>query len=278
MKKTTSELLAIWTVRCKNGALLDIASPDGTIATWAAERGCPSAYYHLDLAACRSVTNRGGDVHFAAELPSGSFQTVTMDGTVLEPQVACDLALDAARVLADGGEFLSVPPRQWKSEQWLSHLARAFANVQVVSVSDEIPVITCHAPTVVCEVTDMRLTLTQQLDGRAYQFHSAPGIFSARAIDQGTLAMLEEIAMMTPQHKILDLGCGIGVVGIHLASMWKCDVVAVDTNARALRSTAINAKLNGVAEHIHVMPSDGFSDIEHSAFDIVATNPPYHTD
>ena len=44
-------------------------------------------------------------------------------------------------------------------------------------------------------------------------FETAPSIFSPNSIDNGTLAMLSVIDFL-PCDKVLDLGCGYGIVGI----------------------------------------------------------------
>ena len=45
------------------------------------------------------------------------------------------------------------------------------------------------------------------------KLETEPTIFSPNSIDNGTLAMLSEIDFL-PSNKVLDLGCGYGVVGI----------------------------------------------------------------
>ena len=70
--------------------------------------------------------------------------------------------------------------------------------------------------------------------------------------------------------KALDMGCGSGIVAIHLAK--KCDTMAADINEIALKNTKHNARLNNV--NIKVRKSDLFSNIDEK-FDIIAFNPPY---
>ena len=81
-----------------------------------------------------------------------------------------------------------------------------------------------------------------------------------------------------PQDKVLDLGCGYGVVGIYAvhrtdpASVWLVDVdpVAVEFAKR-------NLWLNGV-DGATPLVSDGFSDLSESGFTKILCNPPYHVD
>ena len=70
--------------------------------------------------------------------------------------------------------------------------------------------------------------------------------------------------------KALDMGCGTGIVALHLAKF--CSVVAVDVNEKAVENTIYNARLNGI--ELKVVKSNLFSNI-YEKFDIIAFNPPY---
>ncbi|MGM9873910.1 MAG: methyltransferase, partial [Bacilli bacterium] len=49
-------------------------------------------------------------------------------------------------------------------------------------------------------------------------FYSDNGVFSKNSIDEGTRAFLKVLIPLQLQGKILDLGCGYGVIGLTLAS------------------------------------------------------------
>jgi len=70
--------------------------------------------------------------------------------------------------------------------------------------------------------------------------------------------------------KALDMGCGSGIIALHLAKY--CSVVAVDVNEMAVKNTMHNAKLNGI--ELEARKSNLFSNIKEK-FDIIAFNPPY---
>ena len=55
-----------------------------------------------------------------------------------------------------------------------------------------------------------------EIDGISLEIETAEGIFSPRAADSGTLAMLAETEIL-PTDRVLDLGCGSGIVGIYCA-------------------------------------------------------------
>lgn len=50
------------------------------------------------------------------------------------------------------------------------------------------------------------------------KFNTSEEVFSPRNIDQGTLAMLSQVEF-SEDDKVLDLGCGYGIVGILSAKM-----------------------------------------------------------
>ena len=101
-------------------------------------------------------------------------------------------------------------------------------------------------------------------------------LFSPTKPDRGTLAMLSVINVKA-EGKVLDLGCGYGLVGIYLAKVIGCqNVVMSDIDPMAIEIAQRNARLNEV--DVRVLQSDGFDNLEERDFDLVLSNPPYHTD
>jgi 16S RNA G1207 methylase RsmC len=116
-----------------------------------------------------------------------------------------------------------------------------------------------------------------EIKGIDLKFKSSGKVFSPQNIDKGTLAMLSH-AEFKEGDKVLDLGCGYGVVGI-LASktVGVENVIMTDIDENAVKLSAENAIANN-AEGIKIYKSDGFKDIHESGFTMILSNPPYHTD
>ena len=102
-------------------------------------------------------------------------------------------------------------------------------------------------------------------------------LFSPEHGDRGTLAMLKHVHI-APGLRIMDLGCGCGVVGIVAAKIaGEENVFLSDVDPAAVETARRNAERNGVGG-VHVFVSDGFRDVDASGFDLILSNPPYQTD
>ena len=113
--------------------------------------------------------------------------------------------------------------------------------------------------------------------GIPLKFETSPELFSPGDIDKGTLAMLNMASFNEPD-KVLDLGCGYGVVGITVAKIIGAkNVIMSDISEPAIYMSKKNAKLNGV-DDVKIVLSDGFNNLIDTDFTIILSNPPYHTD
>ena len=85
-----------------------------------------------------------------------------------------------------------------------------------------------------------------QLLGEILSFYLASGVFSAKRIDKGSNLLIES-ALIQPDWKVLDLGCGNGIVGITIAKAYPgCTVLLTDINERAVRTSKMNVELNHI--------------------------------
>lgn len=108
-------------------------------------------------------------------------------------------------------------------------------------------------------------------------FNTSEDVFSPSAVDKGTLAMLS-IVDIKEDDKVLDLGCGYGVIGITIGKIiGENKVVMCDSSEAAVDLARENAKMNGLPA-MKVIQSDGLDRIEDSDFTLILCNPPYHAD
>ncbi len=74
--------------------------------------------------------------------------------------------------------------------------------------------------------------------------------------------------------KILDLGCGSGVIGLTLKYFFKdSEVTLVDVSKEALKVAEDNAKSLGL--DVNFIKSDWFSNVKVEDYDVIVSNPPY---
>ncbi len=118
------------------------------------------------------------------------------------------------------------------------------------------------------------LVIETQLRGHACTFHSTWGLFSPKAIDEGTRLLIDHLPIR-PDDDCLDLGCGYGPVGIAMAREAPGGTtLMVDVNVVAVRYAAANAQRNGLA-NADAQLSNGLDDIDPARrFDLVAANLP----
>jgi len=109
------------------------------------------------------------------------------------------------------------------------------------------------------------------------KFYTSKEAFSPQNIDRGTLAMLSTVEFKK-KGKVLDLGCGYGIVGILSAKIvGDSNVVMTDIDEGAVTLARENIALNDV-EGIKVYQGDGFKNINEKDFTLILSNPPYHAD
>ncbi|MCF0245952.1 MAG: methyltransferase [Ileibacterium sp.] len=108
------------------------------------------------------------------------------------------------------------------------------------------------------------------IDGKTFLMMSDAGVFSKDKLDTGTSILLESVLKNSqPAKHVLDLGCGIGPVGVVLGTFWNCEVTGIDVNERACALALQNYKNNHVQGQ--VLCQDGVTAGE---FDCILLNPP----
>lgn len=109
------------------------------------------------------------------------------------------------------------------------------------------------------------------------KLNTSAEVFSPQNVDKGTLSMLS-VVEFKHDDKVLDLGCGYGIVGILSAKIvGAANVVMTDIDDKAVILARENIILNDV-EEIKLYQSDGFKNINEKDFTLIISNPPYHVD
>ena len=109
-------------------------------------------------------------------------------------------------------------------------------------------------------------------DNKVFSIYSDNGVFSKDRFDYGTRVLLNSVDIDELSGNVLDLGCGLGVVGIILGTFNKgINIDMVDINERAIDLAKNNLVLNNVKANVFV--SDIYSNIDNK-YDFIITNPP----
>lgn len=120
---------------------------------------------------------------------------------------------------------------------------------------------------------EKRGLIKTSLRKKQYSFFTASGVFSVKRIDNGTRILVENM-VLPDEGRILDMGCGIGVIGI-VASLEKptLEVHLSDVNERAVNLTNDNVRKNK-AKNCHIHQGYLYEPIGDMTFNAIISNPP----
>ena len=115
--------------------------------------------------------------------------------------------------------------------------------------------------------------VTYTYKGNVLKYNADNGVFSKDRVDFGTNVLLNALPDIEDNKKILDVGCGYGVIGIAIAkSNKKIMAEMVDVNERAVDLAKENINLNKV-DNVKVYLSNLYEKVE-GTFDYIISNPP----
>lgn len=122
---------------------------------------------------------------------------------------------------------------------------------------------------------DQPRVISYDLPDGELEVYTQPGVFSWEALDDGTRYLLETLDLnkIPAGAKVLDMGCGTGVIGAWLAQQG-ADVTLVDDNLLAVgcaKRTLAHHNLQG-----RVLASNVFSQLAGEKYDLILSNPPFH--
>ncbi|MFH1006294.1 MAG: methyltransferase [Candidatus Latescibacterota bacterium] len=123
------------------------------------------------------------------------------------------------------------------------------------------------------ETLNHDLTFETYLRGFRFEFCTTWGLFSPKAIDEGSRLLIEHLEV-GEQDACLDLGCGYGPIGLVMAKLApKGTVMLIDKDFVAVEYAGKNALRNALP-NTEALLSNGFAQVPERLFDVIASNLP----
>lgn len=111
-----------------------------------------------------------------------------------------------------------------------------------------------------------------EFNGISLKFASDNGVFSKNEIDEGSEILLTSFCDASKKGKTLDVGAGVGVIGITISKFFGSEVDMLEINKRAVDLCRENIKTNSVTG-CNVYESDIYEKAN-GKYDFVVSNPP----
>ena len=113
--------------------------------------------------------------------------------------------------------------------------------------------------------------------GGTFALRSLPGVFSNDHLDDGTALLLQQVTREWVQgRRVLDFGCGYGLIGMAAAWLGAEWVDLLDVDLSAVAAAQENCSSNKIP-NARVRPSDVLDAIGPERYDLILSNPPFHT-
>ncbi|WP_429952294.1 class I SAM-dependent methyltransferase [Leucobacter allii] len=103
--------------------------------------------------------------------------------------------------------------------------------------------------------------------------------FGGPTLDRGSRLLLAGLDDAAPgARRIVDLGCGTGVLAVSAAlARPEARVIATDQSSAAVAATRCTAEAAGVAERIEIHRADALEAVPEGWAELILLNPPFHT-
>jgi 16S rRNA (guanine1207-N2)-methyltransferase len=191
---------------------------------------------------------------------------------------ALDLLLHAAAArLAPGGQVFVYGTNDEGIRSTARWIEAVFGATRTLDTRRHSRVLAATRPPDIPELRaaldDWRTTFTIELPDGRLDFVSYPGVFAHGKLDAGTRVLLDAMPTPPPGARVLDFGCGAGLVAAvvhHRAPSAQLDLLDVFAPATAV------ARLNVPTARIFL--GDAWTAIDPSSrYDLILSNPPIHT-
>lgn len=112
-------------------------------------------------------------------------------------------------------------------------------------------------------------------EGSGLEIHNLANVFSATSLDIGARLLLQHLPDCHGK-KVLDLGCGNGVLSAHIAQQNPELIICVDESAMAVASAKLTLTANFASQAARFYHSNCLEQVPEKQLDLVVCNPPFH--
>src|SRR6266536_4926662 len=169
----------------------------------------------------------------------------------------------ASYALKPGGRLYMVGARDRGVLSIAKRMQEYFGNVETLAISKGYRVVCSHV-----ENNSSARSTNQFPD-------LLPTTFAEGKLDEGTRLLVDALEVHTTDIA-LDIGCGAGYLGMHIAHVAsKGHVTMVDASLVAVDAARNMGERSGMT-NVQVLASDGTQAVKAQRFDLIVTNPPFH--
>ena len=137
---------------------------------------------------------------------------------------------------------------------------------------------------VFCELNNEQTTTANALtswplENTDFTLHNHANVYAREKLDIGARYFMENLPTIAAHKQVIDLGCGNGVIGLHvLAKQPEAQVHFIDESYMAIASAKLNMTENlpTALEQCHFQVNDCLTSVEGGSVDVVLCNPPFH--
>jgi 16S rRNA (guanine1207-N2)-methyltransferase len=205
---------------------------------------------------------------YTSHMPAGTMDIAIMNILYQpgKPWILYGLQL-AAYALKPGGLLYVVGAKDRGILSVAKHMQEIFGNVETLAISKGQRTVRSHR----AEETPLMTAPSRETN----TLDLLPFVFADGKLDEGTRLLLDALEVF-PDDIALDIGCGAGFLGLHIAGIAvRGHVTMVDASLATVAIAQRKVTESGLT-NIIVLPSDGAQAVLQERFDLVVTNPPFH--
>jgi 16S rRNA (guanine1207-N2)-methyltransferase/23S rRNA (guanine1835-N2)-methyltransferase len=124
-----------------------------------------------------------------------------------------------------------------------------------------------------------RWSLEDKATDSSFTISNHANVYSREKLDIGARYFIENLPSIKPGTKVIDLGCGNGVIGLTLlASQPEAEVAFYDESSMAIASAKLNIENNlpQISSQCEFNLDDCLTSVPSNSVDLIVCNPPFH--